>query len=167
MTNNNRISKTRILGITSIVAIFAMSFATAAFAATPKVEYFININITCNNTAFCGGPKFTQTVQATAYVGGHQTTQITIVQWNAKGGVAVRVYTTWTGTWKIGADGNFITAGRNTTTIVMGSHATTTTAHFSNYDTGTSATPGTLTCAQFFGAPCPKGVSASQTVVKV
>jgi hypothetical protein len=164
--SNNRISKTRILGITSIVAIIAMSFASASFATTPKVAYFINLNISCANTSFCGGPKFTETVSATAYVGGHQTTQIIVEQWNANGHVAATIYTTWTGTWKIGSDGNFITSGLNTTTIVVGSHAMTTRAHFSNYDTGTSATPGTLTCAQLLGAPCPKGVSASQTVVK-
>ncbi|MFI5419339.1 MAG: hypothetical protein ACHQ1H_00080 [Nitrososphaerales archaeon] len=165
--SNNRISKTRILGITSIVAIFVMSFATVAFAATPKVEYMINLNITCNNTAFCGGPKTTQTVQATAYSGGHQTTQIVVKQWKVGGGLAFTMYTTWTGTWKIGADGNFVTSGLNTTTFVVGTHATTITSHFSNYDTGTSATPGTLTCAQIVGTTCPKGVSASQTVVKV
>src|ERR1700692_2144464 len=85
---NNRISKTRILALTAIAAIFAMSFATVAFAATPKVEYLISLNITCNNATFCGGPKYTQTVQATAYVSGHQTTQIVAKQWNAKGGLA-------------------------------------------------------------------------------
>jgi len=144
-----------------------MSFASASFAATPKVAYFININISCNNVSFCGGPKYTETVQATAYAGGRQTTQIVFEQWTSSGHVAATVYTTWTGTWKIGSDGNFVTSGLNTTTTVAGGHATTTRMHFSNYDTGTSATPGLATCAQILGAPCPKGVSASQTVVKV
>jgi hypothetical protein len=167
MMNYNGISKTRILGITTIAAIFVMSMASVSFATTPRVEYLININVSCNNVSFCMVPKYTETVQATAYVGGHQTTQIVFEQWNSHGQVAGIEYTTWTGTWKIGTDGNFVTSGLNTTTTVMDGHSTTTTMHFSDYDTGTSATPGTLDCAQFLGAPCPHGVSASETVVKV
>jgi hypothetical protein len=167
MMNYHGISKTRILGITAIAAIFAMSMASFSFAATPRVEYLLNINISCNNVTFCMGPKYTETVQATAYAGGHQTTQIVEEAWNSHGQVAEIQYTTWTGTWTIGTDGNFVTSGLNTTTIVMNGHSTTITMHFSDYDTGTSATPGTLDCAQLMGASCPHGVSASETVVKV
>lgn len=112
-------------------------------------------------------PKYTYTVQATAYAGGRQTTQIFSEQWSSNGQVAQIQYTTWKGTWTIGADGDFVTSGTNITTTIVGGHTTTTTEHFSDYDTGTSATPGTLTCAEMFGAPCPHGVSGSQTVVKV
>ena len=169
MMISHNVDKTRIVGIASLAAIFlATTFMSVSFASTPKVEYLININVTCNNVSFCGGPKYTETVQATAYAGGRQTTQIQFEAWTSSGKVAEIQYTTWTGTWKIGSHGDFITSGLNTTTTVVGSHATTTSVHFSNYDTGTSATPGTLTCAQFNDvASCPHGVSASQTVVKV
>ncbi len=168
MMKSHNVSKTRIVGIASLAAIFfATTFMSASFGATPKVAYLINLNETCNNVSACGGPKFAYTVQATAYVGGRQTTQIMSEQWTSNGRVAEIVYSTWQGTWTIGADDYFYTSGTNTTTVVMNGHSTTTVSHFSDYQTGTQAIPGTLTCAQLFGATCPRGVSGSQTVVKV
>jgi hypothetical protein len=162
-------STARKIGLVTIASIFALSFVGLSFvsaSAQQTPEYLISINISCFNPSFCG-PSFTETVGATAYWGGHQVTVISDTQWNANGHVAYSYSTTWVGTWKVGTDGDFITAGLNTTTVVVGHHATTTHKHFANYDTTTPATPISLNCAEFFGAPCPAGVSAEMTVTAV
>jgi hypothetical protein len=165
------VSKTRIVGITSLAAIFpATALMSASFAYTPKAEYLLSVSETCNNLSFCGGERFTYTAQATAYADHQQTTQIYEEIWSASGHVELIQYTTWVGPWWIGSGYDFFTAGTNTTTVVQNGHSTATIQYFSNYDTGTSAKPGTLDCFQVVmsdTAPCPPGVSGSQTVVKV
>jgi hypothetical protein len=160
------ISATRIGGIATIAAILAMSFMSVSFASSgPKAEFLVSINIRCFNPSFCGS-SYAQTVGATAYWGGKMVTSISIVGYNSNGKVAIKVNQIWTGTWKVGGDGNFVLSGRNMTTIVTGSHAQTINSRFSNYDTGTPAHPINLDCAQFLGVSCPKGVFASETVAK-
>ena len=163
---NIRTSKTRFLGITTIVAIFAMSFMSASFANTGKVQFLISESINCSNFSFCGGPTYIQTLGVTVYADHTFTATSTGTQFNVKGHVAYSATGLLVGTWKI-VSGVFVITGRNTTTVVMGTHATTTTSHFSNYITNTPATPTILDCAQIVGVHCPAGVTASETVVKV
>jgi len=148
------------------VAIFAMSFMSASFANTGKVQFLISENINCHNFSFCGGPAYVLNLGVTGYADHTFSAASTATQFNAKGHVAYSATELLVGRWVI-VSGYFVITGRNTTTVVTGNHATTTTTHFSNYVTNTPATPTKLDCAQVIGAPCPAGVTASETVVRV
>jgi hypothetical protein len=163
---NIRTSKTRFLGITTIVAIFAMSFMSASFANTGKVQFLVSKSIDCSNFSFCGGPTYIQTLGVTLYADHTFTAAGIATQYNAKGHVAYSETQLMVGTWKV-VSGYFVITGKNTTTVVMGTHATVTISHFSNQNTNQPATPATLDCAQIVGVHCPAGVTASEIVVKV
>ena len=98
---NNRISKTRVLGITTIVTIFAMSFMSASFANTGKVQFLISENINCSNFSFCGGPAYILTLGVTVYADHTFTAASTATQFNAKGHVAYSATELLVGRWKI------------------------------------------------------------------
>ncbi len=140
--------------------------ASVSFANTGKVEFLISKNINCFNYSFCSGPPFVQNLGVTAYADHTFSGTGVTIQYTAKGSVAYSATEVLIGTWVV-VSGYFVITGSNTTTIVMGDHATTTTTHYSNEVTNVPATPTKLDCAQMVGAPCPKGVTASETVVKV
>ncbi len=171
----------RKIGLISITSIFALSFVALSFASAStqqRPEYLISINIACFNPTFCGpfgehgytippatpGPSWTANIGAALYKDGHQTVVWFGEQWNAKGQVAYTYTTNWVGSWVVGADGNFVLSGLNTTTVVAGNHATTTRSHFT-FDTGIPGHALIFNCAEYFEvASCPTGVSAELAV---
>jgi hypothetical protein len=156
----------RKLGLASLAALLLITTlgGSAALAAPPQVEYTVNQTIVCRDVAsFCPGVTFVLTVSATAF-------------WNGKyiDTVVTRIYQGHTllstttendhGPWTIGADNNFVISGTNTTTVASNGHSTTTTKHFSNFDTHATSTPGVYKCAQVIGTTCPKGLTADLVI---
>ena len=131
-----------------------MSFMSASFANTGKVEFLISREHQLLQLFLLWRTDLHIDPWGNRYADHTFTAASTATQFNAKGHVAYSATGLLVGTWKV-ASGVFVITGRNTTTVVMGTHATTTTSHFSNYITNTPATPTILDCAQIVGVHCP------------
>jgi len=161
-----------LLATTSIAALFAMSFLSVSFAATPQqVQWHFSLNESCKNISFCGA-DITETITGTAngLSSGTITFHETLKEGAIAGVGAFTDYATFKGTWTTGpgilAQKVFVVSGFETLTTKTSSGSKTVHVQLIKIPLDIPVKVAKLDCAQILYRAWPSGVRASETVTE-
>jgi hypothetical protein len=163
-----KLSPFRLVGVTSIAALFALSFVSSSFATTPQqTEWHISLSISCKNVSFCGAKIVaTEEGNATGATRGSLTLRAFSEEWTTSGEVAITEHGLIKGTWTTGSTGDFMISGIEILTLATPTTTATIRTHLTNDDSEVPVKTFSLDCEQIFGKACPSGVSASESVTE-